>query len=96
MAESMEDFGTTEKLIRFIQEKSDDLEFVEIPQSPTMVGVEDGIKVSQRIVGMILYFAGGKKSLLTSNDAEALLNDGLLNRMKIKIKLISPNLLRRD
>jgi len=77
------DFGSTEALINYIKEKADDIEFVEIPQSPYLTRNERNV-----VIGMILHCVNDEK-VISPRAAETLLNDGLLNRMSIKIKLVN-------
>lgn len=84
-------FTTPGELLRYVQERSDDLEKVVIPQfhpfhlvDPTgkTVAIWEG-------VGMVLYFALGGRKVLNREDAERVLNDGILHRMKVRIELFA-------
>ena len=60
--------------------------------SPYLTELESGIPTGQQIseVGLILMMTGGNKDLIMREDAEFVLNDGILNRIKIKIELNPP------
>jgi len=87
-----EHLGNSEAVLRFVQERSDDIVRAVIPMSSYVIEMENGIPTGQQIadVGMILVMIGGDKSLLMRQDAEIVLNDGILNRMKIVIELCPP------
>ena len=75
--------GNTEALVRLIQEQSDDIEKVVIPQYPFVV-----LEGEQVEAGLIIHLVSGRLRIIPNKtDAEAVLNDGILNRMKIHIEL---------
>lgn len=82
------EFDSPEDLINWIREKTDDLQEVQIPLA-TNVGVvsSNGEQVLTKGAGAILLFINGRQSIIRIEDAEALINDGVLHRMGIKIKL---------
>ena len=86
-----QDFGDSATLLAYIKERSDDLEKAVIPQMQfvTLTG-KDGI-VANIETGMILHLSDGHNKLLTPTDAEIVLNDGILNRMRIRIELFRGN-----
>jgi len=86
----VEDFGSSEDALRYIQEKSEDIEKAVIPQTPTLVFSEPGKPGREFEVGMVLHMINGHKKIVHPVDAELVLNDGILNRMCIPIKLIRP------
>ena len=49
--------------------------------------MRNGQAVRTVVAGMILHLVNDRK-IVTPHDAEAILNDGLLNRIKIKIKIV--------
>jgi hypothetical protein len=84
-----ENFGSSEEALRYIKEKSDDIVEAVIPQSPTIV-VREGNARTEIVIGMVLYMVNGHKKIVHPVDAELVLNDGILNRMHIPIKLLRP------
>ncbi|MDB5344243.1 MAG: hypothetical protein JWP89_2620 [Schlesneria sp.] len=86
-----QDFGGSEQLLAFIKERSDDIEKVVIPQMANLAITRSGIPVAETDkVGMIIHMIS-HRFLIVPSDAELLLNDGILNRMNIKIELWHPN-----
>ena len=81
------DFGGAEALVRYVQERSGELERVVIPTSPSVLHHRGEPVANMSTAGMLLCYAGGGRELLSKADAEALLNDGVLNRMRIRIEL---------
>ena len=83
-----EEFGSSEALLKDIQERADDLEKAVIPCGPTQYLMDRGqVQSIQRDVGMILYFCNGERFILCRKDAELALNDGIFTRMRIKVEL---------
>lgn len=77
--------GDTPGLLRYLQERSDDIEKVVVPQHPYIVFPTTGERVE---AGLVIHLVGGDLKIIPNKqDAEAVLNDGILNRMKIKIEL---------
>ena len=77
--------GGTPELLRYIQERSDDIEKVVIPQHPYIVMRPSGEQVE---AGLVIHLIGDDMKIIPNKqDAEAVLNDGILNRMKIRIEL---------
>jgi hypothetical protein len=84
-------FGSSEKLLRFVQEKSDDIE-------KAVVYCHDRIEITlpgrmpqvcpTANIGMILYFPTSGPIAITKGDAALVLNDGILNRMGIRIEIV--------
>ena len=86
-----EKFASSEELLAFIKEKSDDIDRVVIPQMSELQISYRGMPVTKTDkVGMILHMID-HMSVLVPSDAEMVLNDGILNRMNIKIELWHPN-----
>ena len=81
------DFGDSDGVLAYIKERSDDIEKAVIPQmrSIDLVG-KDGV-VANIEAGLILHLCDGHKQFVTPVDAEIVLNDGILNRMRIRIEL---------
>jgi hypothetical protein len=79
-------FGSSEALLRFVQERSEDIDRVEIygPGAVLTTGGERPYRIANFI--MLLHFMSGEKKMISRDDAEILLNDGILNRMRIKIE----------
>ena len=49
--------------------------------------IPTGAKASTPPGGMVLHFANGEREMLSRADAEALLNDGILSRLAIRVEL---------
>ncbi len=81
------DFGDGQRVLAYIQQRSKDLVYVVIPQLPCLTLTNDGVHYTNVEVGMVLEFVGGGREFLTPGDAEVVLNDGLLNRLKLEIRL---------
>jgi hypothetical protein len=82
--------GGTAELLRYLQEKSDDIEKVVIPQHPFITVYDrNNRQQAERVeAGLVVHWLNGKWTIVPNQqDAEAVLNDGILNRMKIKIEL---------
>jgi hypothetical protein len=88
-ASYIEQFGDSEELLAFLKEKSDDIEKAVIPQNPTLVIVDKQTRTAlmEIEVGMVLHMSNGHCKYIGPHDAEILLNDGILNRMRIRIEL---------
>jgi len=77
--------GGTAETLQYIKEKSDDIEKVVIPQSQFIIFPKTGERIE---ASLVLHLIGGALKIVPNKrDAEAVLNDGILNRMKIKIEL---------
>lgn len=77
--------GGTPELLKYIQERSDDIEKVVIPQHPFIAFPATGEQVE---AGLVIHLIGGDLKIIPNRqDAEAILNDGILHRMKIRIEL---------
>jgi hypothetical protein len=93
--EGVRDFGNSESLLRFVQEKSDDITKAVIHCTDLLrMTLPDGRvigPISTKNIGMVLYMIGdqGEQPVLVGKpDATVILNDGILNRMRIKIDVI--------
>ena len=75
-----------QQLLRLIQEKSDDIEKVVIPQSPGVLSFMGTPIASLEKYGMIIHMLQ-QRCLIGRPDAELILNDGILSRMGIRIEL---------
>lgn len=77
--------GGTCELLRYIQERSDDIEKIVIPQYPCITFPASGEQVE---AGLVIHLIGGDLKIIPNKqDAEAVLNDGILHRMRIRIEL---------
>lgn len=82
-----EDFGNSENLLKFFKDRADDIESVSITPGPTVTITHMGQPYGNISgVGMIVNMTD-KRRLIKREDAELLLNDGLLNRLRIRIEL---------
>jgi hypothetical protein len=82
-----ERFGSTQALVKEIQERSDDIEkAVLIPPGYVLTYRHQPQSSPLDRWGLMLYFTTDRK-MIFGEDVEAVLNDGILNRMKIRIEL---------
>lgn len=82
-----QDFGRSEDVLRYIQEKSEDIEKAVIPQTLSVVLTEPNMQSTEVEAGMILHMLNGHKKIIHPVDAQLILNNGILNRMRIRIEL---------
>ncbi len=84
----IQDFGSSEALFASIKEQADDIERAQIPRTELVqIHGNDG-KVKLVAVGLVLRLVGGGFRALHPRDAELVLNDGLLNRLRIPIEFL--------
>lgn len=82
------DFGSSEKLLAYLKERSDDLEKVVIcPPGAALSYAGRPVYIFPEF-SMMFYFVNEGRLLIKQTDTEIVLNDGILNRMKIKIELM--------
>jgi hypothetical protein len=86
---NIEDFGSSEALLKRIQERSDDIEKAMIIPPRWYRATTEGKQMSAPLphFAMILCFINGDRKMIKGADVEMVLNDGILNRMKIRIEL---------
>ena len=78
--------GGTEGLLQYIRERTDDIEKAVIPQHLSVVFHPGEEEVE---AALVLHLISGETLIVQEKaDAEAVLNDGILNRMKIRIELL--------
>jgi hypothetical protein len=85
-----EDFGTPEAVLRYIQERSDDIEKVVIPQTPTILihdPKDPSGEISEVAAGLVIHLVSGQLKIIHPETAPLILNDGILHRMRIRIEL---------
>lgn len=73
----MTERSTSDELLTTIRERFDDIE--------RAVLVPPGL-ISEQFV-MVLDFMNGERQVIDADNAEIILNDGILNRMHVKIEL---------
>jgi hypothetical protein len=78
--------GNTKDALRTIQEKSDDIEKAEILLSQRVL-TYCGYPASPLVGGTMILHLLNERFVLPPATTEAILNDGILNRMGIKIVL---------
>lgn len=82
---SYERFPTPEALLEYLRERSDDIETVNIPVQPHIALVApDGRSQKKSNVGAMLKLCSGRSLMIHREDAEMLINDGVLQRLKIR------------
>lgn len=85
--ESGESFDSDADLIRFLQERSDDIDglTVLVPSRVQATGPNGQVEYWPHVA--LIAWADGNEKPLPPEDLELLLNDGILQRMKIKISV---------
>ncbi|HEX4142974.1 MAG TPA: hypothetical protein VHY91_05450 [Pirellulales bacterium] len=78
------DFGSVEAVVAYLKERADDIEKAVIPQSEVISIPETGEEIP---AGMVLHMVNDRTKIIMPPAAEAILNDGILNRLRIKIEL---------
>lgn len=82
-------FDSDEDALRFLKARADDILQVAIPISgPLEVRHQGKIIGPIHGIGMIVFMVSGDIHLFRPPRAELILNDGFLNRMRIKIALL--------
>jgi hypothetical protein len=82
-------FPSSEALLNHIKERSDDIEKVVIFGPGTCFTAPDESRtLCFTQSGMIFHFVGGKRQIIGPDDAEILLKDGLLTRMRVKTEFL--------
>ena len=84
-----ENFGSPEKLLAYIKEKSDDIDKALIFGPGAVLIASNGKRTwKSPEFGMMFAFVNGEQKMMGSDDAEMVLNEGILTRMKIKIEFL--------
>jgi hypothetical protein len=84
----MPDYGSSERFLKEIQERSDDIEKI-VLLPPGLIGTA-GVRVDPPTEGislLIRFLDGTGQRAIHPDDVEIILNDGILNRMRIKIEV---------
>lgn len=81
-------FQSPEEMMAFLSERSDDMNGISIyvPEAMPFVGPQ-GQQARISGVAAILRMADGSRHLIHFADLQMLLNDGLLNRMRVPIEV---------
>lgn len=81
-------FDSSEALLRYLREKSDDVDrlTIAVPEG-IQFSAPNGDKLIRRNAAAVLALCSGTQLVLHRDDLEKLLNDGLLNRMKIPVNV---------
>ncbi len=82
-------FGSSEALLRDIQERSEDIEKAVIPRCKVITITRNGQPRYDVEIGIVLHLLSGETDMLVPTDALIVLNDGILNRMKIPIEFLT-------
>ena len=84
-------FESSAELLTFIREKADDIEKVVIPNTGSSILTFHGMSVNFiNDLGMIIHTLQ-QRILVGESNAEVILNDGILGRMRVKIEGPSRN-----
>jgi hypothetical protein len=92
MASSFVGDGNSDNLLQMLKERSDDFsEAVLVP--PGWRVADHGLPISpvlQKIILLLVKAGGGHLAVAADEDIENILNDGILNRMRIPIRSARP------
>lgn len=82
-------FSSSEELLAYLRENVDDIERVVIPvQEAVQVVGPDGRRHSVvRGIGALIRLCSGRECCISRQDAAMLINDGVLQRLRIKCVL---------
>ena len=81
-------FNSPDELLKYLKEKSDDIDRLTVPvKADILFTGPEGQQIVDRNVGAILNLCDGRSIVIAPETANALLNDGILNRLGIEIKL---------
>jgi hypothetical protein len=79
-------FPTVGELLRYLEEQNGTIMRALIPQSSPLAPVRPGEpQIPAHNTGLVLEWASGETAYLKCEDAEAILNDGILNRQHVEI-----------
>jgi hypothetical protein len=82
-------FGSSDAVIDHLKQRVDDIDGITLFLAP-QIGICDPSGVQQRVMnaaGGQLSFCNGEKAVIHHETMEQLINDGILHRMGIKIRL---------
>jgi hypothetical protein len=86
----IESHGDSAALLRFFQERSDDIEKVVLyPPGSVLTFKGQPQSAPSSTFSLLVHFLSDDRRLIFGGDVELLLNDGIFSRMKIPIKLSS-------
>lgn len=83
----MDKYESSGELLRVIQERSDDIERAIVTPPGFVMENPDGRKVRFPAFTLIFKTVSGQQLVVGKDDAEVVLNDGILTRMKVPIQL---------
>ncbi len=78
-------FSTFGELLHYFEEHTGTIRRAMIPQTNSMAPKTTGEVTAIGGTGLVLELASGETAYLTSEDAEAILNEGILNRQQVEI-----------
>lgn len=82
-------FEDDEECLQFLKSRADDIAEVAIPVGGPVSVLHNGQTLGPyHGIGMIVFMVSGDIHLLRPTRAELALNDGFLNRMRVKIRLL--------
>jgi hypothetical protein len=85
-------FVTDEHALSYLKDRVDDIAQVAIPVGGPVTVLHKGQSLGPYYgIGMIVFMVSGDIHLFQPSRAELILNDGFLNRMRIKISLLEGN-----
>lgn len=79
-----ERFSSSEELMKYLRERVDDIDSVVIPVQEEVQVTGPGWSERWRNIGAIIKMCDGTKRGISRDDAATLINDGVLQRMRIK------------
>ena len=82
------DFGSSNELLKYLREKCDDIDSISIPIHWGVEGTQpDGSKIITKDIGAVINYCNGTHKMIHRTDAENIINDGVLQRLEIPIRL---------
>jgi hypothetical protein len=83
-------FPSTGELLRFVEQHAGTITRAVIPQTPILsLERPDGPPLAVPGVALLLELADGETACLNRADADAVLNDGILNRRHVTIAFVA-------
>jgi hypothetical protein len=82
-------FSSDEEALQFLKDQADDIASIGIPVGGPVAVMHKGQMLGPfHGIGMIVFMVNGNIHLFRPPRAERILNDGLLNRLRIRIQLM--------
>ena len=83
-------FPTFGELLEYVEQHSEAITRAVIPQTDVLsLTASGGLPVSVAGVALLFEMTGGQTACLSRDDADAILNDGVLNRRHVTIAFVA-------